>query len=33
VPITPRRVLTFKPSPVLAAAVNGVTAKEEPDDD
>ena len=31
VPITPRRVLTFKPSPVLCAAVNGVAAQEEPD--
>lgn len=25
-PIKPRRVLTFKPSPVLAASVNGATA-------
>ena len=33
VPITPRRVLTFKPSPVLAAAVNGETVEEEPEDD
>lgn len=32
VPITPRRVLTFKPSPVLSAAVNGASAGEEPDD-
>ena len=32
-PIKPRRVLTFKPSPVLCAAVNGTTAAEEPDDD
>jgi integration host factor subunit alpha len=31
VPITPRRVLTFKPSPVLAAAVNGLTAGEGPE--
>jgi integration host factor subunit alpha len=31
VPITPRRVLTFKPSPVLCAAVNGVAAQEETD--
>jgi integration host factor subunit alpha len=30
VPITPRRVLTFKPSPVLAAAVHGLPAGEEP---
>ncbi|MGB8900669.1 MAG: integration host factor subunit alpha [Beijerinckiaceae bacterium] len=28
VPITPRRVLTFKPSPVLSAAVNGVAAEQ-----
>lgn len=33
VPIKPRRVLTFKPSPVLNAAVNGMTADEEPDGD
>jgi integration host factor subunit alpha len=32
VPITPRRVLSFKPSPVLAAMVNGETAEEEPDE-
>jgi integration host factor subunit alpha len=32
VPITPRRVLTFKPSPVLAAAVNGESAEEGPDE-
>ncbi|MFZ3326234.1 MAG: integration host factor subunit alpha [Methylocella sp.] len=31
VPITPRRVLTFKPSPVLSAAVNGVEAKHRRD--
>jgi integration host factor subunit alpha len=31
VPITPRRVLTFKPSPVLSAAVNGVAAKQRRD--
>ncbi len=31
VPITPRRVLTFKPSPVLCATVNGVAPPEEPD--
>jgi integration host factor subunit alpha len=31
VPITPRRVLTFKPSPVLCAFVNGVAAEEQPD--
>lgn len=32
VPIKPRRVLTFKPSPVLSAAVNGTQAEEEPED-
>lgn len=32
VPILPRRVLTFKPSPVLSASVNGGTAEDEPDD-
>lgn len=31
VPIKPRRVLTFKPSPVLSAAVNGITIGEEPE--
>jgi len=31
VPITPRRVLTFKPSPVLCATVTGVAPEEEPD--
>jgi hypothetical protein len=31
VPIKPRRVLTFKPSPVLSASVNGQTAEEDPD--
>jgi integration host factor subunit alpha len=31
VPITPRRVLTFRPSPVLCASVNGVSAEAEPD--
>lgn len=31
VPIKPRRVLTFKPSPVLCASVNGRAAEEEPD--
>jgi integration host factor subunit alpha len=31
-PIKPRRVLTFKPSPVLCASVNGMTAEEEPQD-
>jgi integration host factor subunit alpha len=31
VPITPRRVLTFKPSPVLTAAVNGESLEEEPE--
>jgi integration host factor subunit alpha len=30
VPIKPRRVLTFKPSPVLSAAVNAEPAEEEP---
>jgi integration host factor subunit alpha len=29
VPIKPRRVLTFKPSPVLSAAVNGISLAEE----
>ena len=29
VPITPRRVLTFKPSPVLAATVDGSAAGQE----
>lgn len=29
VPITPRRVLTFKPSPVLTASVNGIKIAEE----
>lgn len=29
VPIKPRRVLTFKPSPVLSAAVNAVPIEEE----
>jgi len=33
VPIKPRRVLTFKPSPVLSAIVNGTQAEEEPEDD
>jgi integration host factor subunit alpha len=28
VPITPRRVLTFKPSPVLCAAANGHAARQ-----
>jgi hypothetical protein len=28
-PITPRRVVTFKPSPVLVARVNGETIAEE----
>jgi integration host factor subunit alpha len=32
-PIKPRRVLTFKPSPVLCAAINGVTITEEPEAD
>ncbi|MGH6799817.1 MAG: integration host factor subunit alpha [Methylocella sp.] len=29
VPITPRHVLTFKPSPVLCATVNGVAAEQQ----
>jgi integration host factor subunit alpha len=29
--IKPRRVLTFKPSPVLSACVNGLSIAEEPD--
>lgn len=33
VPITPRRVLTFKPSPILSAAINGEIAAEDTDDD
>jgi integration host factor subunit alpha len=32
VPIKPRRVLTFKPSPVLSASVNGQIAEEDPDE-
>jgi integration host factor subunit alpha len=32
VPIKPRRVLTFKPSPVLCASINGIVAEEEPED-
>lgn len=32
VPIKPRRVLTFKPSPVLCATINGLAAEEEPED-
>ncbi|TPV98852.1 MAG: Integration host factor subunit alpha [Beijerinckiaceae bacterium] len=32
VPIKPRRVLTFKPSPVLCASVNGMVAEEEAED-
>ena len=31
VPIKPRRVLTFKPSPVLIASVNGRPAAAEPE--
>ena len=31
VPIKPRRVLTFKPSPVLCASVNGMAGEEEPE--
>jgi integration host factor subunit alpha len=33
VPIKPRRVLTFKPSPVLIAAVNGQQVAPEPEDE
>jgi integration host factor subunit alpha len=32
VPIKPRRVLTFKPSPVLSASVKGQMAEEDPDE-
>lgn len=32
VPITPRRVLTFRPSPVLLALVNGQEPKQERDE-
>jgi integration host factor subunit alpha len=32
VPITPRRVLTFRPSPVLLAVVNGEVATEKDKD-
>ena len=32
VPIKPRRVLTFKPSPVLIGCVNGHSVAAEPDD-
>ncbi len=32
-PIKPRRVLTFKPSPVLCAAINGVTLPDETEAD
>jgi len=32
-PITPRRVLTFKPSPVLSASVNGAQIAGETDTD
>ena len=32
VPIKPRRVLTFKPSPVLIASINGLTVEEEAQD-
>jgi len=31
VPIKPRRVLTFKPSPVLSASVNGLAVDDEPE--
>jgi len=33
VPITPRRVLTFKPSPVLTAHLNGLVPPPESEDD
>lgn len=33
VPIKPRRVLTFKPSPVLIASVNGQQVAPEPEDE
>jgi len=33
VPIKPRRVLTFKPSPVLIASVNGLSAPGEAESD
>ncbi len=32
-PIKPRRVLTFKPSPVLCAAINGVSIADEAEGD
>jgi len=32
-PIKPRRVLTFKPSPVLCASINGVSVAPEPEDE
>ncbi len=32
-PISSRRVLTFKPSPVLSAAINGVSIAEETETD
>lgn len=33
VPIKARRVLTFKPSPVLAGSVNGIAVHDKADDD
>lgn len=33
VPIKARRVLTFKPSPVLSASVNGIAIHAKPEDD
>lgn len=33
VPIKPRRVLTFKPSPVLIASINGQQVAPEPEDE
>jgi integration host factor subunit alpha len=32
-PIKPRRVLTFKPSPVLCASINGVSIEQESETD
>lgn len=32
-PIKPRRVLTFKPSPVLSASINGASIPHEPEPD
>lgn len=33
VPITPRRVLTFKPSPVLTGSINGLTVPHETEEE